>query len=358
MEDAIARVRQGLKPMLRIGSAWHDVAEQIRAVTEQGINPRRFILCTDDSHAETLVEDGHMDRVVRQAISEGVDPVTAIQMATINTAEHFGVSRDVGMIAPGRFADILIVSNLKNVNIEQVISKGKLISQSGEILIDLPSFTYPDWVRNSIHIDRLLSSDDFSFHAPEKTQVMLNVIGIIENQAPTKHLRIEVPVRNQQVAPIIEKDISKIAIIERHKGTGRIQIGFVKGFGFNVKCSVASTVAHDCHHMIVVGTDEDDMAIAANELLRIGGGQIAVKEGEVVGQVELPIAGIMSSDRAEIVAEKAATVLQGFVTCGCTINNPNMQLSLLALVVIPELRISDLGLVDVTKFEMIPVIVE
>jgi adenine deaminase len=358
MEDAIARVRQGLKPMLRIGSAWHDVAEQIRAVTEQGINPRRFILCTDDSHAETLVEDGHMDRVVRQAISEGVDPVTAIQMATINTAEHFGVSRDVGMIAPGRFADILIVSNLKNVNIEQVISKGKLISQSGEILIDLPSFTYPDWVRNSIHIDRLLSSDDFSFHAPEKTQVMLNVIGIIENQAPTKHLRIEVPVRNQQVAPIIEKDISKIAIIERHKGTGRIQIGFVKGFGFNVKCSVASTVAHDCHHMIVVGTDEDDMAIAANELLRIGGGQIVVKEGEVVGQVELPIAGIMSSDRAEIVAEKAATVLQGFVTCGCTINNPNMQLSLLALVVIPELRISDLGLVDVTKFEMIPVIVE
>jgi adenine deaminase len=150
-------------------------------------------------------------------------------------------------------------------------------------------------------------------------------------------------------------DISKIALIERHKGSGRVQVGLVHGFGFNLPCAVGSTVAHDSHHMIVVGTDETDMALAANELAKVGGGQIVVQGGNVIGLVELPIAGLMSNERAEVVAEKAATVLDGFKSCGCHLNNANMQLSLLALVVIPELRISDLGLVDVTKFDFIPV---
>jgi adenine deaminase len=154
----------------------------------------------------------------------------------------------------------------------------------------------------------------------------------------------------------MNRDIAKIAVVERHKATGGIQVGLVSGIGFNVPCAVATTVAHDSHHMIVVGTRDADMAQAANELAKIGGGQIVIKEGKVIGQVELPIAGLMSNERAEIVARKAGTVLDGIKACGCQLNNPNMQISLLALVVIPELRISDLGLVDVNRFEFIPVL--
>jgi adenine deaminase len=146
--------------------------------------------------------------------------------------------------------------------------------------------------------------------------------------------------------------------VERHLGTGGVTLGLVSGFGFTERCAIASTVAHDSHHMIVVGTDEADMAEAANSLASSGGGQVVVKDGQVIGQVELQIAGLMSTERAEIVARKAATVLDGFRACGCTLNNPNMQLSLLALVVIPELRISDKGLVDVMNFSLVPVLQE
>jgi adenine deaminase len=178
-------------------------------------------------------------------------------------------------------------------------------------------------------------------------------VGVIENQAPTRHLEIELPVLNGKVQ--VTEGLAKLALVERHQGTGNVTVGLVHGFGFNSSCALGSTVAHDSHHMIIVGTNDDDMAIAGNELARMGGGQIVVKDGKVIGQVGLPIAGLMSNEKAEVVAEKAATVLEGFKACGCQLNNPNMQLSLLALVVIPELRISDLGLVDVNRFELIPV---
>jgi adenine deaminase len=154
----------------------------------------------------------------------------------------------------------------------------------------------------------------------------------------------------------VERDIAKLALVERHKGTGGITLGLVSGFGFKGKCAVASTVVHDSHHMIVAGTDEASMAVAANSLAKIGGGQVVVKDGRVIGQVGLKIAGLMSNEKADAVAQKAETVLNGFRACGCALNNPNMQLSLLALVVIPELRISDKGLVDVTKFIFVPVV--
>jgi len=199
-------------------------------------------------------------------------------------------------------------------------------------------------------------------------ELTANVIGVIENQAPTNHLKMKVMVNDGEIhLPPLQSppqaggkhrggDIAKIALVERHQGTGGVTVGLVSGFGFTEKCAIASTVAHDSHHMIVVGTDEADMAEAANNLVRCGGGQVVVKDGQVIGQVELQIAGLMSTEEAEVVASKAATVLDGFRACGCTLNNPNMQLSLLALVVIPELRISDKGLVDVNRFELIPVV--
>ncbi len=361
MQDAVARVRQGMKIILRDGSAWKDVDQQIRAITEMGLDSRHFLLCTDDSHAETIVNEGHMNRVVKQAIRQGLPPITAIQMATLNTAEHFGVSRDMGMIAPGRYADILLVENLAEMEIGTVFSRGQQLTQDGQVIIDLPAYDYPEWVRSSINLGSELSAEDFRLAVDSSTSsnqgtVQANVIGVIENQATTRHLKIEVPLVDGEVHASIEQDLAKIALVERHRGTGEVQVGLVQGFGFQVPCAIGTTVAHDSHHMIVVGMDESDMAKAARRLSEIGGGQVVVKGGEVIGQVELPIAGLMSDQRAEVVAQQAATVLDGFRACGSRLNNPNMQLSLLALVVIPELRISDLGLVDVTRFEFIPVL--
>lgn len=357
LDDAIERARQGMKVMMRFGSAWHDVSSQVRAITEMGLDPRSFILCTDDSHSATLIQEGHMDRVLRHAISQGLNPITAIQMMTINTAEYFGVSREMGLIAPGRHADILLVKNLVDFHPDMVIARGKVLAENGQMLADLPEASHPEWAMNSVHLRRKLVAADFKLPLPPANgAVKAHVIGVIENQAPTRHLVFEFERSDGELHADRKRDIAKLALVERHCRTGRIQVGLVNGFGFSEDCAIATTVAHDCHHMIVTGTDDENMAIAANTLAECGGGQVVVLRGKVIGKVELPIAGLMSNERAEVVARKAATVLEGFRACGCTLNNPNMQLSLLGLVVIPSLRITDLGLVDVDRFTMIPVL--
>jgi adenine deaminase len=357
LEDAVERVRQGMKAMLRYGSSWHDVASQVGAVTRLGLDSRRFILVTDDSHAQTISQDGHMDRVLRHAIEQGLDPLTAIQMCTINSAEHFGLTRELGMIAPGRWADVVLVRDLNHFKADLVIAKGQVIAENGKLKVNLPKFKYPAWATNSVHLKRKLDASDFALKVNgNKATLKANVIGVIENQAPTRHLTFDVQPENGEIKVDMGRDIAKIALVERHKGTGRIMLGFVSGFGFDSPCAIASTVAHDSHHMIVVGTDEKSMAVAGNSLAKSGGGQVVVKNGKVIGQVDLKIAGLMSNEKADVVAKKAETILKGFRDCGCKLNNPNMQLSLLALVVIPELRISDKGLVDVTKFNFVPVV--
>ena len=359
LEDAIQRVRQGMRVILRFGSAWYDVAAQAPAIIKNGLNSNHFLLCTDDSHCETLVNEGHMDRVIRHTIEQGISPMTVLQMATINTAEYFEVSRDLGLIAPGRFADILIVKDLNNFMPALVMSKGQVLAENGKLSVELPPMDYPDWALHSMHIPKPLTPSDFSLKLPRAStpkKVTANVIGIIENQAPTRHLRIPVKVVGGEVKADIKKDLAKVALIERHHNTGVIQMGLVQGFGFSASCAVASTVAHDCHHLIIVGTDDNAMATAANALTEMGGGQIVVKDGKIIGKVDLPIAGLMSNEPAPVIAKKVATILEGFSACGCKMHNPNMQLSLLALVVIPDLRISNLGLVDVNHFDFIPVL--
>jgi adenine deaminase len=263
-EDAVARLRQGMKPMLRFGSAWHDVDAQIRAVTELGLDSRHFILCTDDSHSETLVNEGHVNRAVMRAIAQGVPPITALQMATLNTAEHFGVSRDVGMIAAGRFADILLVDDLANLTPRLVVARGEIAVQDGVIRLPRPDYSYPEWTTSSIHLGRSFAAEDFILRAPAGAgrTVIANVIGVIENQAPTRHLRMDVPVVNEEIPVDMRRDLVKVAVIERHQGSGAVQVGFVQGFGFNVPCAIGSTVAHDSHQMIIVGSDESCMAKA------------------------------------------------------------------------------------------------
>ena len=367
LEDGIARVRQGMKAMLRLGSAWYDVATQVKAITDMGLDSRNFILCTDDSHSGTLVGEGHMNRVVRHAIAQGLRPITAIQMATLNTALHFGVEKDIGSITPGRYADIILTSDLAALPIELVIAGGQIVAEHGRITIDIPPYTYPDYATGTVKLGKRLEAEDFAVEistadrrpptAENAPAVNVRVIGVVENQAPTKALERTLPVVDGIVQPDPAQDVCRIALVERHRATGEVTNGFVSGFGFNMPCAVASTVAHDSHHMIVVGTDAADMARAANRLGEVGGGVVVFKEGREIALVELPIAGLMSDERAEVVAAKAERMVEAFAECGCTLHNAYMQLSLLALVVIPELRISDKGIVDVRTFEVVGLVV-
>lgn len=351
IDDAVARIRQGMRAMLRLGSAWYDVAVQVKAITERGLDPRNFILCTDDSHSGTLVNDGHMNRVVRHAVAQGLKPVTAIQMATLNTAQHFGLERELGSITPGRRADLFLTSNLISLPVEMVLARGIVFAENGRLTREITAFPYPASAKNTVRLGKKLAAADFDIAAPRGANaVKARVIGVIENQAPTRALERELAVKSGLVEMDRAHDVCQIALVERHRATGKVVNSFVSGFGYAEDCALASTVAHDSHHMIVVGTNKADMALAANILGEIGGGIVIVSKGRELARVELPIAGLMSDEPAEIVAAKADRLIAAMRACGCTLNNAYMQHSLLALVVIPELRISDLGLIDVTKF--------
>ena len=354
--DAIARMRQGMRSMIRLGSAWYDVESQITAITERGLDSRNMILCTDDCHSGTLVNDGHMNRVVRHAIDCGCDPLVALQMATINTATHFGLEREIGSLTPGRRADVILPSDLRSLPIETVIARGQVVAQDGECLVECPHYPWPDHARRTVNMARDLHADDFTISAPAGANaVTANVIGVVENQAPTKALQFELPVTEGRVTA--HGDVAQIALVERHRATGGVVNALVSGFGYTGTMAMASTVAHDSHHMIVVGTDADNMALAANHLRALGGGITIFKDGAELATIDLPIAGLMSDSPAHDVAAKTDAMMQAMRDCGCTLNNAYMQHSLLALVVIPELRISDLGLVDVRTFEFMDVIV-
>ena len=349
--DTIARVRQGMRAMLRLGSAWYDVEAQITAVTEKGLDPRNVILCTDDCHSGTLVHDGHMNRVVRHAIDCGCDPLVALQMASVNTATHFGLERELGSIAPGRRADLILTPDIRTLPITRVIARGVTVAEDGVCLAECPHIDWPSRARASVHLGRTLTAPDFEVAAPDgANRVRAKVIGVVENQAPTKALTEDLPV----IDGVVEGDraVAQIALVERHRGTGGVVNGFVSGFGYEGRMAMASTVAHDSHHMIVVGTDRSLMAQAANRLGEVGGGITVWRDGEELALVPLPIAGLMSDSPAHEVAGQAQAMVEAMASCGCTLNNAYMQHSLLALVVIPELRISDLGLVDVTNFAL------
>ena len=334
--------------------------QQDGKVTEIGLPHRvlycsfltEFVLCTDDCHSGTLVNEGHMNRVVRHAIAQGLKPVTAIQMATLNTATHFGLERELGSITPGRRADLILTSDLVTLPVEVVIARGRVLAEDGRLSAEIAPYPYPAAAKSTVRVARPLTARDFDIAAPEgANEVTARVIGVIENQAPTRALEADLPVEDGLVAMDRKNDVCQIALVERHRASGTIVNAFVSGFGYDVDCAVASTVAHDSHHLLVVGTSKADMAQAANRLAEIGGGVVVVRGGQELALVELPIAGLMSDERAEVVAAKADRMVEAMRACGCRLNNAYMQHSLLALVVIPELRISDIGLVDVTAFK-------
>ena len=359
MSGAIDRARRGVRTMLRLGSAWYDVAETVRAITECGLDSRYFVLCTDDSHSGTLVNDGHMDRVVRHAISRGLKPITAIQMASLNTAEHFGVAHDVGSLAPGRYGDVIVTSDLVDLPLELVLSKGKVLARDGALGANIPPYEYPSEVFDTVRISRELTAADFDIPVEnDAAEVMANVIGVIENQAPTEALQRKIAVVDGMLTPSFEQgDVARVSVIERHSGEDvSVANALVGGFGLSRQCAIASTVMHDAHNLLVVGTDQASMVQAANCLRGIGGGITVWMDGKQEALVEMPIAGLMSSERAEVVSKKANQAVMAMRRCGCELNNAIMQLSLLGLAVIPELRISNRGLVDVRTFKLIDLV--
>lgn len=360
-EDVVQRVRLGMYAKMRRGSAWHDVAATIKAHTEQGIDTRRMILVTDDRSPESLVDEGHIDFVVRHAIQQGVSPVTAIQMVTINTAERFGVSRDVGLIAPGNYADIIMMDgNLADINVVMTIAAGQVVAENGRMTVELPEYIYPEEAIRSVRLSRELTPEDFVIQAPKASgEVKARVMEVRENHVDTKQRILSVPVVDGKLQVNADRDLCKMAVIERHGLNGNKALGLVTNVGFNVPAAIATTVAHDCHNLMVIGNSDELMAKAANAVAAVQGGIAMVTEnGETV--LPLPVAGLMSNAPYEEVAEQSRAIGEALKQAGCTMNYAFMTLSLLALIVVPELRLSDIGLILTTEegFKKVPLFVE
>ncbi|HHY45751.1 MAG TPA: adenine deaminase [Firmicutes bacterium] len=368
-EDALARLRYGMYAKLREGSAWLDVKATIKAITESRIDSRHAILVSDDVHPETLLTVGHLNHVVRRAIQEGLDPVRAIQMVTINTAECFGMARDLGSIAPGRYADILMLRDLAGVDVAKVIVDGELVAEDGRLLVELPRPEYPDFARHSVHLKKQLEPEDFVIRAEpgpvrpggeggaEGATVRVRAMGIIEGKVGTQNVVVSLSVgRDGTIPASVDLDVAKAAVVERHHATGSMGLGFVKGFGFKAG-AVASTVAHDSHNLLIVGMNDRDMAYAGNVLAGCGGGMVAVRDGRVLALVELPVAGLLSDRPVEEVSEKVKALSRAWQELGCHLVSPFMTMALLSLPVLPELRLTNRGLVDTLAFKFVSAVV-
>ncbi|MEJ5362489.1 MAG: adenine deaminase [Spirochaetota bacterium] len=355
-EEALAKMRLGMYAKIREGSAWHDLKEVIKVITQHKVQSRFAILVSDDTHPDTLIRLGHLDYIVKRAIEEGVDPITAIEMVTINTAECFMLSKDFGSVSPSKVADIVLLSDLYTVKVKSVIIGGKLVAQDGKMEVPQQKVTYPEWSKNTVNVGKKLQRDDFILRS-DKQKVSVRVIQIHEAKVITTQIIETLQVIDGNIAPDPKNDIAKAALIERHKATGTKGIGFVKGFGF-IKGAVASTVAHDSHNLLIVGTNEDDMAFAGNELIKAGGGMIAVANGKVLALVELPVAGLLSDEPVDVVQKKVENLEKAWKDLGCALVSPFMTMALLGLPVIPELRLSNRGLVDAINFTFVDVVAE
>ncbi len=353
-EDAVARVQQGMYAMLRQGSAWHDLCKQLPAITKDGLDSRRFLLCTDDRHPGTLISKGHMDDLVRLTIEQGIDPTIATQMATLNTAERFGVSHDVGGIAPGRYADILLVSNIARMTVDLVIASGDIVANSGRMTASIPSHVYPEQATRSVHLSTILSAQKLEPTTPiDDGEIRARLIEVIENQAVNQCKMMTVSVSEGMLKLPENKNLNMVAVVERHRGSGRISHGLVAGFALQGNCALASTVSHDSHNLLIMGTNSEAMAYAGNLVAEMNGGVCLVKDNAILAKIPLPIAGLMSNASARTVAKQVDGLHHYLIECGCSLNNAFMTFSLLALPVIPELRLTDKGLVDVESLSFV-----
>lgn len=355
-EDSIAKMRLGMYAQFREGSAWHDLKEVGRAITEHEIDSRFACLISDDTHPHTLIADGHCDHLIRRAVAEGIDVITAVQMVTLNTAQCYQMDHELGSVAPGKCADMVLFDNLTDLNVTTVWIDGVLVAENGNMCVEFGSYTYPEWATKSMHVGETITADSFRI-ASENAQETVRVMEVIPAKVGTYERHITLKTVDGSIAADPAQDTMKVAVIERHHSTGTKGLGFVKGFGVK-NGAMASTVAHDAHNLLVVGTNDEDMALAANTLIECGGGMVAVQDGKVLGKVELPVAGLMSQKTVEEMAKEIEALDVCWKEIGCDMPSPYMTMALLALACLPELRLTNRGLVDCTTFQFVPLIVE
>lgn len=347
-EDALARARLGCYAQQRYGTAWLDLPRLVRAVTERpGLDTRFFTIVTDDVTPATLVREGHMDRAVRAAVAHGVPPLVAIQMATLNAAQLLERSRWIGTLSPGRAADILVLRDLAAVAVDQVYADGVLVAQDGRLTVDIPPYAYPAWALRSVHLAPLAADDVRVPHRGARATV--RVIRVVPGSARTVQETAVLAIRDGALAADPARDLAKAVLFYRHGGDApRRGAGFVTGLGFGPHVAFGSTVAHDSHNLLLVGTDDDDMVAAGNALIAMGGGMVVVVGGAVRAAVPLPLGGLMSLEPVETVADQVEALEDALRAAGCPAAGIEMTLSLLPLIVIPELRLTNraTGLVE------------
>ena len=346
-EEAIEKLRLGVYVMIREGTAAKDLDALIPVLKTS--NTRKCIFVTDDRHPADLKE--HINGMVRRAVEAGVDPIKAVQVASLNTAEYFGL-KDLGAIAPGYKADLLVLPDLKTFKPDIVLKDGQVVAQDGKLAVEIPE-NDAIATRNSVNV-RWITMDDFKIPTEGEGLKQVRALEVIPHQLITKSVMSDVKVVDGNAVSNVETDTLKICVIERHRATGNIGKGFVKGF--NLKCgAIASTVAHDSHNMIVIGTNDFDMYTAAVALIKCQGGKVVVKDGEIISQLPLPIAGLMSDKEFDFVVEKCDELNKAAHSIGCKLEDPFMTMGFLSLPVIPELKITDKGVFDTNKFDFVDI---
>jgi adenine deaminase len=350
LKEAKEKLKNGMWIQMREGTTARNLKDLLPLVTTK--NSRRIFFVTDDRHPKELLEEGHIDSMIRQAIHLGLDPILAIQMATLNAAEYFRLE-SLGAIAPGFQADIVTFDHLGRFRIGKVFKDGVLVAENGKMLVTSPpkrkGLKVGLRVRGSVRV-RPLKKDAFLLRS---NQPLAKVIQLIPNQIVTKKVMKKIILKEGVAYPNIKEDILKIVVVERHKATGNIGIGFVQGFGLR-NGAIGSSVAHDSHNLVIVGTNDHDILKTVNVIQAMRGGLVVVSDGKVLSSLPLPIAGLMSESAVPQVYLQLEALHRAVRELGCKIPDPFMALSFLSLPVIPELKITDKGLVDVNQFKFVP----
>jgi adenine deaminase len=348
LKEAKEKLRLGMRVKIREGSSAKNLSDLIPLVNPK--NSRFFSFCTDDIHPEDL-QKGHLNLILQKAVHQGLDPVLAVQMATINPALHYDL-QDRGAIAPGYQSDILVVTDLLDFKVNKVYKKGKLVAEKGKCLEKI-SPKKKSIVRETIHVKDFARKKLILKPRGKK----INVIEIVPGQITTNKIVEEVKIGNDEVISDIEKDILKLVVVERHKDKGNIGIGFVKGFGIQ-RGAIASSVSHDSHNIISVGASDEDIFLAVKRVMKLKGGMVVISGGLILAELPLPIAGLMTDEDVDSVVLKTKALSSEVQKLGCRIEHPFFVLSFLALPVIPSLKLTDLGLVDVDQFKIIDLFLE
>ena len=352
-DEVLAKLRLGMYVQLRQGSAWLNLPGYLPQLVASGVDTRLCLLCSDDNHPHTLVDEGHMDRILRTAVELGLDPVTALQMATINCAQYFGLAHDMGSVTPGKCADIVLFDDLESFRARMTFIDGELVAEDSRALFDVAPYEWPDFMTHTMNLGFEPTPETFRVPAPGRSDgtARVRAMGIEPGDTITRNIVVEVPVRDGALLADREHDILKVAVFDRHHGSaGTHAFGFVTGFG--IHGALAQTVSHDAHNLLVMGDNDEDMALAAKTLAECGGGEVAVADGQVLALVELPVCGLMSTERVEVVAEKVAAARRAWEQMGCSMPSPFMTMGVMSLACVPELRLTNRGYVNCLTFEM------